>query len=85
MDAITGMAFLTKGASHVPEAIGKLSIFWKLALVAFGIFWIVMLTNCLQRKFKVATDKLAWVGVFIFLPAIGALIYLYDLVKLRRK
>ncbi len=44
------------------------------------VFWIVMLVDCLKRKFREKNDKLVWTIVIVFLSFIGALIY-YFIVK----
>lgn len=79
MDMVTGFGFLVKGAHQMPDMLGGCGLGLKLLMAAFGVFWIIMLVNCLQRKFKVDTDKIAWVLVLIFLPVIGAFIYLFSL------
>jgi len=88
MDLITGLGVFAKGAHHMPEIVGRMGFGFKILMLAFGIFWIVMLINCLQRKFKVPTDKVAWILVLVFLPVIGAFIYLFSLyfgVRVRKK
>ena len=54
-------------------------------IIAFAIgsvvFWVWMLIDCLERKFK---DKLAWIIVLIFLHVLGAVLY-YFLVKSKRE
>ncbi len=44
------------------------------------IVWIVMLVDCLQRKFRDKDDKIIWVVVLVFLNIVGAVIY-YFLIK----
>jgi len=41
------------------------------------IFWICMLVDAIQRKFKGSNDKLVWVLVLIFTNLIGAVIYYF--------
>ena len=77
MDLITGLGVFSKGVHHMPGLIVKFGFIGKLLMLAFGIFWIVMLVNCLQRKFKVPEDKIAWILVLVFLPVVGAFIYLF--------
>jgi hypothetical protein len=48
------------------------------------IFWISMLIDCIQRKFKDGSDKIAWVLVIILTGIIGALIY-FSIVKVKDK
>jgi len=54
-----------------------------LAVFVF-IFWLSMLINCMKRKFKESSDKIAWILVIIFLGIIGALVY-YFIVKTKDK
>jgi uncharacterized membrane protein len=62
-------------------AIGVVGVLIAIALsVLIFIFWISMLIDCLQRKFKKDNDKLVWTLVIIFVGVIGATIY-YFLVK----
>lgn len=39
------------------------------------ILWLWALIDCVKREFK-GSDKLIWVLVIIFLPLIGAILYL---------
>jgi len=55
------------------------------ALVIFSIvFWILMLVDCVKRKFKEDVEKIVWVLVIILTGIIGALIY-YFIVKVKDK
>ena len=47
-----------------------------LALVAFA-FWVWMLVDCLTRDASQGTEKLVWILVLIFVPAVGTLIYYF--------
>ena len=85
MDLITGLNVFVKGAHHMPAMAMKMRYLGKSILLVLGIFWIVMLINCLQRKFEVATDKIAWIIVLVFLPILGAFIYLFWLYFTLRK
>lgn len=58
-------------------------IFLAVAIFCF-IFWILMLVDCVKRKFKGDTEKVVWVLVIIFTGIIGALIY-YFVVKVKDK
>lgn len=63
---------------------GMLAIlFWLLigliSILAF-IFWIMMLVDCVKRKFPESAEKIVWILVLIFLQVLGALIY-YFIVK----
>jgi hypothetical protein len=58
-------------------------IFLALGVLAF-IFWILMLIDCVKRKFKEESEKIVWVLVIIFTGIIGASIY-YFIVKNKDK
>jgi TctA family transporter len=63
--------------------LGLLLLFILLTIAVFiltVIFWIVMLIDSIQRKYKDSNDKVVWVLVIIFTGIIGALIY-YFVVK----
>jgi hypothetical protein len=68
--------------------LGAVGIFFGLILAAIGIFafvfWILMLIDCIKRKFKNDTEKVIWILVLIFVHIIGALIY-YFVVKKKNK
>jgi hypothetical protein len=59
-------------------------------LVMFGIsifafvFWILMIVDCVKRKFKEDSEKIVWILVVIFTGIIGAFIY-YFLVKHKKR
>jgi hypothetical protein len=72
LDVITGLTI-----RHGPMLGYKIHVLWKLVILGFAIFWIVMLFNCLQRKFKVDIDKIAWILVLVFIPVVGAFVYLF--------
>ena len=55
--------------------------FFGLLAIGGTIFWIWMLVDCLQRRFK---DKLIWVIVLIFTHLLGAILY-YFLVKSKKR
>ncbi len=44
------------------------------------VFWILMIIDCVKRKFKNENDKTVWILVLIFLQFLGAIIY-YFVVK----
>ena len=79
MDLVTGMAVMTKSVSYMGGVALKVHLLWKIVLLLLGVFWIIMLINCLQRNFKIPTDKVAWTLVLVFLPILGAFIYLFSL------
>ena len=58
-------------------------VVFALSILAF-VFWILMLIDCVKRKFKEDTEKIIWVLVLIFTGIIGALIY-YFIVKNKKK
>ena len=58
-------------------------IFVGISIFAF-VFWILMLIDCIKRKFKDDTEKIIWILVIIFTGIIGALIY-YFIVKNKKK
>ena len=58
-------------------------IFAGISIFAF-VFWILMLVDCIKRKFKDDTEKIIWILVIIFTGIIGALIY-YFIVKNKKK
>lgn len=45
--------------------------------IAATAFWIWMLVDCLSKEPSEGNDKIIWVLVMIFLPAIGALLYFF--------
>jgi len=51
------------------------SLFLSLIAIAGLIFWILMLIDCLQRKFENSTEKIIWVVVIIALSLLGAILY----------
>jgi hypothetical protein len=63
---------------------GILGLFFGLAVFAVSIFalvfWILMLVDCVKRKFKEESEKIIWILVLVFTGIIGALIY-YFIVK----
>jgi hypothetical protein len=42
----------------------------------FGIFWLWMLVDCLQRAPAIGNDKIVWILVIVLLGPLGALLYL---------
>ena len=71
LDVITGLT--VKHGAYMY----KFHFLWKIVFLAFAIFWVVMLVNCLQRDFKVGTDKIAWIILLVFIPVVGAFVYLF--------
>jgi len=54
-----------------------------LSLLAF-IFWIMMLIDSIQRKYKNKDEKIIWILVIILTYLVGALVY-YFVVKRKKK
>ncbi len=52
--------------------------------VLLSAFWIWMIVDCAQRKFKNDSEKVVWILVIIFLHVLGAAIY-YFAVKRKDK
>ena len=82
-------------AQHVPSGAGAamagLTLFIMIfTMVMFAlavlliVFWIWMIIDCAQRKFKQENDKIIWILVIVLLGLIGALVY-YFVVKLGSK
>ena len=55
-------------------------LFFGLMIFAI-IFWILMLINVIQRKFKNENDKVMWVLIVVLAGIIGALIYYFMIKK----
>lgn len=75
---------------------GMMDFFWGFGFLgmAFGllmmgisvvavIFWILMIVDCVQKKFKNDTERIVWLLVIIFAGIVGALIY-YFIVKSKK-
>jgi hypothetical protein len=71
MDQITG--YFVKGG-HAALGLGW---YGKAGIIILGLFWVAMIYNCMQRKFKTNHDKIAWIIVLVFLKFLGAFIYLF--------
>jgi hypothetical protein len=70
-----------------PGLIVGLLLFWLVMIAAFillFVFWIYMLVDVAQRKFKHENDKVIWVIIVALLNWLGALIY-YFAIKRRNK
>lgn len=63
---------------------GILGLFFGLIIAAISIwafvFWILMIVDCVKRKFKEDSEKIVWILVLVFTGIVGALIY-YFIVK----
>ncbi len=77
-----GIAMLAgAGAAFVFLIIFGMLIFVALSIFLF-VFWILMIVDCAQRKFKQENDKIVWILILIFLSFLGAILY-YFIVKRR--
>jgi hypothetical protein len=85
MDLATGLTFMAKGAHQMPEFVSRFSMTGKVVMIVLGLFWVIMLLHCLRRKFKVDIDKLAWVLLLLFMPGIGAFLYLFAVLFMFKK
>jgi len=67
---------------------GVVALFFYLIAIGISIlafvFWILMLVDCVKRKFKEDSEKIIWILVLIFTGIIGALIY-YFVVKHKKR
>ncbi|MSS74857.1 hypothetical protein EXS73_01430 [Candidatus Pacearchaeota archaeon] len=43
--------------------------------ILISIFWIWMIVDCAQRKFKNPSEKVVWLVVVVLLGWLGALVY----------
>ena len=77
----------TTGAAVGGLAIGFVIFFFFLwfAIIALGIFlfvfWILMIVDVAQRKFKNENDKIVWILIVALLSWIGALVYYFAIKK----
>ena len=55
-----------------------------LSIAAF-VFWILMLVDSINRKFKKRDERIIWVLVIVFTHIIGALIYYFVVKRKARK
>jgi len=53
-------------------------------MISSFAFWVWMLVDCIQRKFKNDDEKVVWLLVVILVQFVGALIY-YFVVKRKDK
>ncbi len=64
---------------------GMLGLFFGLVAAVISIivfvFWILMIVDCVKRKFKDDTEKVVWLLVIIFAGIVGALIYYFIIKK----
>ena len=63
-----------------------LILFWLKIIAVFVlaiIFWIRMLIDSINRKYKSENDKIVWVLVIVLLGLLGAIIY-YFVVKTKK-
>jgi len=45
--------------------------------IALTVFWIFMIIDAAQRKFKKDDEKVIWILILVFLGIIGAVIYYF--------
>jgi low temperature requirement protein LtrA len=57
-----------------PFAAAGAAIGFAIALIVF-VFWLWMLIDCFQRKFKNDAEKIVWVVLIFFLTWVGAIAY----------
>lgn len=76
------------GFGNMMWGVGIFGLFFRLIFFAISIFALVfcilMLIDCVKRKFKEDSEKIIWVLVIVFTGIIGALIY-YFVVKDKHK
>ena len=64
---------------------GGITLLFTIVLSVVGfVIWILMLVDCVNRKFKKKDEKIIWVIVIVLTGIIGALIY-YFVVKRKAK
>lgn len=81
--AQTAFAQCTVNGKNVPcdqffSAFGWIFVIMLIVFLAFGIFWLWMLIDCIQRDFK---DKVLWIIILLFASFIGAIIYFFVVKK----
>ena len=52
--------------------------------VAIFAFWIWMIVDCVERKFKNKDDKVLWLIIILLVHVIGAIVY-YFVIKIKDK
>ena len=53
--------------------------------IFFFVFWILMLVDVIQRKFKKDNDKIIWILIIVFTNWVGAIIYYFVVRKPNKK
>ena len=53
--------------------------------IFFFVFWILMLVDVIQRKFKKDSDKIIWILIIVFTNWVGAIIYYFVVKKPNKK
>jgi prolipoprotein diacylglyceryltransferase len=61
-------------------AIFAMVLFFIILPILATVFWVWMIIDCAQRKFKNKNDKTVWILIIIFTNVLGAAIY-YFIVK----
>ena len=64
---------------HAVAQVGMWILMLPILLVSIAgtVFWIWMLVECLTKERSDGNDKIVWIIVIVFAPAIGALIYFF--------
>lgn len=52
--------------------------------IAFTIFWIMMIIDCVQNEPSTGNDKIVWLLLLIFTHGLGAMIYYFVRVRPRQ-
>ena len=53
-------------------------------IIYLFVFWILMIIDAAQRRFKDGAEKIVWVLILIFLGILGAIIYYFIIKKPNR-
>tara|TARA_Y100000310_G_C20659484_1_gene803892 strand:- start:1206 stop:1457 length:252 start_codon:yes stop_codon:yes gene_type:complete len=65
--------------------LGLILLFMMITIpLALLIFWILMIIDCIKRKFKEESEKIIWILILIFLGVIGATLY-YFIIKRKKE
>lgn len=61
----------------IPAAIIIFFVVFFVIGVLATIFWIWMIVDCAQKKFKNENDKIIWILIIVLTGVIGAIIYYF--------
>ena len=75
---------LNVGAAMIALVIITILVLGALAVFLF-VFWILMIIDAAQRRFKSDAEKIVWILILIFLGILGALIYYFVIKKPNRR